>query len=118
MVDGLFADLVSGARASQPLASDFRERSWTDVVVGIPQRLEASEGSLPPSRVTLDEALTLLAASAQRFDNALAGLTEDRGCRFGVTHQAVGTITLVQIGDWATAHTIRHNAQAKRVLGM
>jgi hypothetical protein len=27
-------------------------------------------------------------------------------------------VTLRQIGDWATAHTIRHNAQAKRVLGV
>jgi len=88
-VDGMFAELVSGARPSQPLPHDFRERAWTDVVAEIPQKLDA----------------------------ALEGLAEDRGSRFGVTHKAVGTVTLAQIGDWATAHTIRHNAQAKRVLG-
>jgi hypothetical protein len=35
----------------------------------------------------------------------------------GITHPIVGTITLYQLGDWATAHVIRHNRQAKRVLG-
>jgi hypothetical protein len=29
----------------------------------------------------------------------------------------VGSITVYQIGDWVTAHVIRHNRQAKRVLG-
>jgi uncharacterized damage-inducible protein DinB len=116
-VDRMFADLVSGARPSQPLPGDFHERTWTEVVAGIPRKLEASGGSLPPSGVTRDEALTALAASAQKLDAALEGLAEDRGSRFGVTHKAIGTVTLAQIGDWATAHTIRHNAQAKRVLG-
>jgi len=116
-VDGMFAELVSGARPSQPLPHDFRERAWTDVVAEIPQKLEASGSSLPPPEITRDEALSALVASAQKLDAALEGLAEDRGSRFGVTHKAVGTVTLAQIGDWATAHTIRHNAQAKRVLG-
>jgi uncharacterized damage-inducible protein DinB len=117
-VDGMFADLVSGARPSQPLPAEFRERAWTEIVAGIPERLEASAGSQPPSQVTREEALTTLAASAQKLDAALKGLAEERASRFGVTHKALGTVTLGQIGDWATAHTIRHNAQAKRVLGM
>jgi uncharacterized damage-inducible protein DinB len=117
-VDRLFAELVSGARASQPLPDDFRERTWTDIVAGIPQKLEASGGSVPPAEVTRNEALAALAASAQKLEAALEGLAEERGSRFGVTHKAVGTVTLTQIGDWATAHTIRHNAQAKRILGM
>ena len=116
-VDRTFAELVSGARPSQLLTGDFRERTWAEVVAGIPQKLEASGGSLPPQEVTRDEALTALTASAQKLDAALEGLEEDRASRFGVTHKAVGTLTLAQIGDWATAHTIRHNAQAKRVLG-
>jgi uncharacterized damage-inducible protein DinB len=118
IVDRMFAELVSGARPSQPLPVDFRERAWTEVVAGMPQKLEASGSSLPPSEVTRGEALTALAASAEKLDAALEGLAEDRGSRFGVTHKALGTVTLAQIGDWATAHTIRHNAQAKRVLGM
>jgi uncharacterized damage-inducible protein DinB len=116
-VDRMFAELVSGARPSQPLPGDFRERAWAEVVAGIPQKLEASGGSLPPSEVTRDVALAALAASAQKLDAALEGLAEDRGSRLGVTHKAMGTVTLAQIGDWAVAHTIRHNAQAKRVLG-
>lgn len=116
-VDEVFADLVSGARPSRTLPDDFRERSWPDIVTTIPGTLEASGGSVPPASVTREAALTALAASSQKLDAALAGLTEDRGSRFGVTHKAVGTVTLAQIGDWATAHTIRHNAQAKRVLG-
>ena len=42
---------------------------------------------------------------------------EARGSRYAITHPAIGMVCLRQFGDWATAHTIRHNAQAKRVLG-
>jgi uncharacterized damage-inducible protein DinB len=117
-VDVMFADLVSGAGASHPLPADFRERTWSEIVAGIPPRLEASGGSQPPAEVTREEALSALAASAQRLDAALTGLAEARASRFGVTHPAIGTVSLAQIGDWAVAHTIRHNAQAKRILGM
>jgi uncharacterized damage-inducible protein DinB len=117
-VDRLFAELVSGARVSQSLPDEFLERTWPEVVAGIPAKLEASAGSVPPAEVTRDEALKALAASAKKLESALEGLTQDRASRFGVTHKAVGTVTLAQIGDWATAHTIRHNAQAKRVLGI
>jgi hypothetical protein len=63
-----------------------------------------------------DEALAALAESSARLDAALAALDADR-CRHAVTHPAMGVVTLGQFGDWAVAHTIRHNAQAKRVLG-
>jgi hypothetical protein len=35
----------------------------------------------------------------------------------GIVHRVVGAITVYQIGEWATSHIIRHNRQAKRVLG-
>ena len=35
----------------------------------------------------------------------------------GITHAVVGTISVYQLGEWATAHIARHNRQAKRVLG-
>jgi hypothetical protein len=35
----------------------------------------------------------------------------------GITHPIVGRISVYQIGEWATAHVIRHNRQAKRALG-
>jgi hypothetical protein len=48
---------------------------------------------------------------------ALASLGEERGARMGITHRTVGAITLYQVGEWATSHVMRHNRQAKRVLG-
>jgi hypothetical protein len=116
-VDGLFADLVSGARPTQALPDGFRERGWPEIVATLPAKLDASAGSVPPPDITRDAALSALATASAKLDAALEGLAEDRGSRFGVTHKAVGTVSLTQIGDWATAHTIRHNAQAKRVLG-
>ena len=50
---------------------------------------------------------------AREFD----ALTAERGAHLGVTNAIVGTISVYQIGEWATAHIARHNRQAKRVLG-
>src|SRR6266568_4285682 len=50
-------------------------------------------------------------------DATFAGLEAMRGAGYAVTHPVIGTVSLAQIGDWAAAHTIRHNAQAKRTLG-
>ena len=117
-VDGQFADLVSGARpGAQPLAGGLAEKPWADLVSGMPQKIEAGKRVQPPADARRDAVLDLLAASAARLDAALAALDEARGASYAVTHPAIGTITLRQFGEWATAHTIRHNAQAKRVLG-
>jgi DinB superfamily len=116
-VDTAFADLISGVRPSQPLPADFRERAWSALAIEIPAKLQASGRVVPPAGVRHDDVLNALAASAQKLDEALQSLTPDRASHFGVTHRAVGTITLYQVGEWATAHTIRHNAQAKRLLG-
>jgi hypothetical protein len=48
---------------------------------------------------------------------ALDSLTFERGTSLGLTNRIVGTITLYQVGEWATAHVARHNRQAKRALG-
>jgi uncharacterized damage-inducible protein DinB len=118
-VDGQFADLVSGARpGAQPLAGDARERAWPEVVAGIPQRIEAGKRVQPPADAQRAAVLHMLEESAAKLDAALAALEEARGAGFAITHPALGTITLRQFGEWATAHTIRHNAQAKRVLGL
>jgi hypothetical protein len=71
----------------------------------------------PPPDARRDDVLALLAEASAKFDAALAGLDEARGSRYAITHPAIGVVCLRQFGDWATAHTIRHNAQAKRVLG-
>jgi uncharacterized damage-inducible protein DinB len=117
-VDGQFADLVSGARpGAQPLDGDARETPWSELAAGIPQRIEAGKRVQPPADAQRAAVLHMLDESATKLDAALAALEEARGAAFAVTHPAIGTITLRQFGEWATAHTIRHNAQAKRVLG-
>ncbi len=117
-VDASFAGLVSGENpAAKPLPDGTTEKPWTEIVQGIPEKLEAGKRVQPPAVVRRDEALAALAASAAKLEAALAGLDPARGAGYAITHPAIGTITLRQFGDWATAHTIRHNAQAKRVLG-
>ena len=44
------------------------------------------------------------------------GFTPERGAGYGISSPIVGEITVYQIGEWATAHVIRHNRQAKRIL--
>lgn len=118
-VDGQFADIVSGARpAAQPLGAGTAEKPWTEIVAALPSRIEAGKRVQPPPDARRDAVLDLLAESAARLDEALAALEESRGCGYAITHPALGTITLRQFGEWATAHTIRHNAQAKRVLAL
>ena len=117
-VDAQFADLVSGARpGAQPLGDGAAEKPWTEIVAGIPKRIEAGKRVQPPPDVKRDDVLSLLSESAAKLDAALAALEEQRGATHAITYPAIGTITLRQFGEWATAHTIRHNAQAKRVLG-
>lgn len=117
-VDGQFADLVSGARpGAQPLADGTGETPWPEIMARIPPRIEAGKRVQPPPDVRRDVVLARLDESAAKLDAALAALDEQRGATHAITHPAIGTITLRQFGDWATSHTIRHNAQAKRVLG-
>ena len=117
-VDASFAGLMSGERpGAQPLPDGFSEKPWSEIVQGLTGKLEAGKRVQPPAVVRRDEVLASLSESAAKLDAALAGLEPDRGSRLAITHPAVGTVTLAQIGDWAAAHVIRHNAQAKRVLG-
>jgi len=117
-VDASFAGLVSGEiPGAKPVPEGASETPWSEVLVAIPGKIEAGKRVQPPAEVRRDEALTALAASAAKLDAALAGLSAERGGGYAITHPAIGMITLGQFGEWATAHTIRHNAQAKRVLG-
>ena len=115
-VDSSFAAVLSGAvPAAKPLG-DADVRSWTDIVAGMPAKLEAGKRVQPPEVVSRDEVLASLAESAGALDAALAALPEDRAGGYAITHPVIGTVALGQVGEWATAHVIRHNAQAKRVL--
>jgi hypothetical protein len=116
-VDAGFAAIVTGERPAAKPVEPAMVRSWTAIAAEIPSRLDAGKGVTPPAEVSRDEVLASLEASADKLEVALAGLQADRASAFAVTHPVVGTVALGQIGDWAVAHTIRHNAQAKRVLG-
>jgi hypothetical protein len=117
-VDTSFAGLVSGDQpGAKPLPDGVSETPWSEIVKAIPGKLEAGKRVQPPAGVRRDDVLAALTDAAARLDSALAALEADRAARYAITHPAIGTITLGQFGDWATAHTIRHNAQAKRVLG-
>jgi len=116
-VDAFFAAALSGASpAAKPLADGERARTWAEIVVTIPDRLEAGKRVQPPDVVKRDEVLASLAESERNLDAALAALSEARAADFAITHPVLGTVALGQVGEWATAHVIRHNAQAKRVL--
>ena len=115
-VDASFAALVSGARPGAQPVAEGAEKPWAEIARGIPNKLEAPQRVQPPASVRRDDALAALAEAAEKLDAALAMLDSGRG-RHAVTHPALGVVTLGQFGDWAVAHTIRHNAQAKRALG-
>jgi len=113
-----FSGLISGdLPGAEPLPEGFAERPWSEVVAGVPARGRAPASLVPPPLVRRGEAISALEASGLRMARALDSLTPERGARVGITSAVVGTITVYQIGEWATAHVIRHNRQAKRVLG-
>jgi hypothetical protein len=117
-VTNQFAGVISGdARGARPLAEDFVERTWDAIAAAIPERLEASAAVAPPPVVSRHDAISALEASGMRMARAFDTLTPERGGRTGITHPIVGTITVYQVGEWAAAHVIRHNRQAKRALG-
>ena len=118
-VNNRFAGIISGdVPAAAPLPDTFAERPWETIAAEIPPELKAPSGTHPPPAVSRDDAIAALEASAVRMARALDQVTPERGARMGITSPVVGgTITIYQVGEWATAHVIRHNKQAKRALG-
>lgn len=113
-----FAGMIAGDIAgAQPLPEGFRERPWDEIAAAIPPRATASASVTPPPGVTRADAVAGLEASGTKMAQAFDGLTASRGGRMGVTHPLVGTISVYQLGEWATAHIKRHNRQAKATLG-
>ena len=114
-----FAGIMSGELpGAQPVASDFQERPWGEIVPTIGDRLQAPPSVQPPPGVTRMEAIAALEAAGLRMARALDAVTLERGAGHGISSPIVGgAINLYQVGEWATAHVIRHNKQAKQVLG-
>lgn len=117
MVNREFAGLIDGsAPHAAPAPEGFVERPWPEITKGIPERVEAPSRVAPPAEISGEEAAALVRQSATHLRTAIAGLSPDRA-RYCLTSRVVGTITLYQVGDWAVGHMIRHNQQAKRILG-
>lgn len=118
-VTNRFAGLISGdIRGVEPMPADFVERPWQDIVAAIPQRLVAPDAFAPPPAVSRHDAISALEGAGMRMARAFDTITPERGSTLGIRSPIVGgTITVYQIGEWATAHVIRHNRQAKRALG-
>ncbi|HEX2338918.1 MAG TPA: DinB family protein [Vicinamibacterales bacterium] len=115
-VNDSFASIMAEGRGTEPAASGFVERTWRDIVAGMPPKLEAPRSARPPELVDAQAALVRLRESAGRVRAAIAGLTPERAGK--CLHSGiVGTISVYQVAEWATAHAIRHNWQAKRALG-
>jgi hypothetical protein len=116
MVNDNLASVIDGSlQGAAPPAEDYQERPWSEVVGNVPVRNEAPKRFHPPATVAAAEALQQFGQSVSHLARAIEGLTPDRG-RYCITTKAVGTITLYQAGDFAIAHMIRHNQQAKRIL--
>ena len=116
LVNDSFSKVVDGSvPAAKPAPEAFAERSWGEVASGIADRIEAPPRVQPPATISGAEAAQQVRASAARLGHALANLSEERS-RYCFTNPIVGTITVIQVGDWAIAHMIRHNQQAKRIL--
>jgi hypothetical protein len=112
-----FAAMIAGdVGGPQPLPEEFRERPWDEIAAAIPPRATASAPVTPPPGVKRADAVAALEASGMKMARAFDGLTAARGGRMGVTHPLVGTISVYQLGEWATAHMKRHNRQAKAAL--
>jgi hypothetical protein len=115
--DLLIAGIVSGdVPYSRPAAADFVERPWSEIQSTLTGPLHAPASLQPPPTATRADALAALNASGTRVAAAFRGLDPSRAA-LTFTHASVGTLSLVQVGEWIVAHTIRHNAQMKRALG-
>jgi hypothetical protein len=117
-VTSRFAAVMSGdVKGAVPLPEDFVETPWEQIAAAIPSQLKAPDALAPPLSATRHDAISALEGAGMRMARAFDSLTPERGARLGLTSPIVGTITLYQLGEWATAHIIRHNRQAKAALG-
>ena len=116
MVNDSFAGVIDGSLPGAAAPPDgFQERVWSDVVRDVPPRNDAPSRYHPPAGVAAGDALRHFRESTARLSQALGTLSPERA-RLCITNRTVGTISLYQVGDFAIAHMIRHNQQAKRVL--
>jgi DinB superfamily len=118
-VNDRFAKIIGEGLGAAP-ASEFVERDWRDIVAGMPSRREAPAWARPPDVVDPADALRRLRQSSADVSAAIAALTPERGAMCvdtDFTESISATISVYQAAEWAAAHVILHNRQAKRALG-
>ncbi|MGQ0735873.1 MAG: DinB family protein [Acidobacteriota bacterium] len=116
MVNDNLASAIDGSSpAAAPPPEGFVEREWTDIAKDVPARTQAPPRFTPPDDVTFEDGLGALRQSVARLHGAIGGLSPDRAV-YCITNRVVGSISLYQAGEFAIAHMIRHNQQAKRLM--
>lgn len=113
LLAGLVSGTMSGAR---PAPFEFVERPWADIQTTLMDAVAAPRALHPPDDTSRAASLAALGQASPEVVSAFSSLTAERAA-LTITHPRVGTLTLLQVGDWMIAHTIRHNAQMKRALG-
>jgi hypothetical protein len=113
--ENLAAAIDGRSGAAVPRSPHFTERDWPDIARGVPDRNQAPSRFVPPEQVSIAAGLGELRQSVDRLHDAVAALSAERGDGYTITNRVVGTITLYQAADFAIAHMIRHNQQAKRL---
>ena len=111
-----FAGLVDGSiPGARPPDAGFAETPFSQITAIVPDQLDAPPKFHPPAGVTRADALERARASRDRMSQAIRGIPESRG--LWTVKSILGLVTVYQVGEWATAHVARHNAQAKRAIG-
>jgi hypothetical protein len=111
-----FAGLVEGTvPGARPPEEGFEETPFPEILSIVPDGLEAPPKFHPPAGVTRADALARARASLDKMSRAIRAIPESRG--LWTVKSMLGLVTVYQVGEWATAHVARHNAQAKRVIG-
>jgi hypothetical protein len=109
---GMVEGSVPGARPPEP---GFEETPFAEILSIVPDGLEAPPKFHPPAGLTRAEALARARASRDKMLQAIRAIPESRG--LWTVKSMLGLVTVYQVGEWATAHVARHNAQAKRTIG-
>jgi hypothetical protein len=117
MTNDQFARLIDGSvPGARPPEEGFEEKPFAEITSAIAgASLEAPAKFHPPEGVTKADALALARGSRDAMLAAIRALPESRG--MWSVKSILGQVTVYQVGEWATAHVARHNAQAKRTIG-
>lgn len=111
-----FAGLIDGSLpGARPPEAGFEETPFSQIVSVVPDQLDAPPKFHPPEGLTRVEALERVRASRDKMSQAIRTMPESRG--LWTVKSILGLVTVYQVGEWATAHVARHNAQAKRAIG-